>query len=430
LAEVSKTATDIGTKYTYLSRIAYFLYKKDRTLLSPKELSNIHQNYCDVYQLPLIEPQMISELTRAKILCKEGDLYRFVYKGIYCYCVARYFFENIASSEAPLRTELDEMTDRLAWEDYTNIVMFYLYLSRDQRTIDRLLANAAMIYQECEPANLDSDVDFINQLIREKPQKLLLQCDDIAINRDQYRTEQDAIEGVRKTESEAAPDNRVPYEPSLHELVKINIALQSLRVMGQVLRNFPGVLTAEPKYRLAEASYLLGLRTLRRVLFLAEHQMQALRTGFAEIFRERHPLITPEQLAQRADQSLIWLTGAAAYGVIKRICRSVGLRELQLTFEEVCRRLEGKTSVKLIDLSIHLEYFRETPHNEIYDLEKALRRNYFSYKILRDLVSEFLYLRNTDRQLSQKMGELFEIETSNPQYMLNKAVGAETKSPR
>ena len=112
-----------------------------------------------------------------------------------------------------------------------------------------------------------------------------------------------------------------------------------------------------------------------------------------------------------------------AYGVIKRICRSVGLKDLELTFEEVRTNLGGSTSVRLVHLSIFLEYFRDAPKSQIYELEKAVRKNPFSYKILRDLVSEFLYLRNTDFRLSQEMGALFEIETSKPEYMLNKALG-------
>ncbi len=105
--------------------------------------------------------------------------------------------------------------------------------------------------------------------------------------------------------------------------------------------------------------------------------------------------------------------------------RSVGLKDLELTFEEVRTKLGENTSVRLVHLSIFLEYFRDAPKSQIYELEKELRKNFFSYKILRDLLSEFLYLRNTDFRLSQEMGALFEIETSKPEYMLNKAVGVE-----
>jgi len=159
------------------------------------------------------------------------------------------------------------------------------------------------------------------------------------------------------------------------------------------------------------------------VLDLAEQQMQGLRTNVAEILKASHPLSTQDDLGEEADQTLIWLTGAAAYGVITRICRSLGLKELELTFEEVRTRLGGSNAVELIHLSIFLEYFRDAPKSQIYELEKTLRKNYFSYKILRDLVSEFLYLRNMDGRFAQEMGGLFEIETSDPMYLLNKAVG-------
>ena len=431
LAMLTKNPAQIGTTYTYLSYVAYFLLTKDRSYLSTKEFGQVHSEYCEAHTMRLVEEQMLTSLIKAKILCKEGDSIRFVYKGIYCYCVARYFFENIAQLAATLRPELDSMVDRIAWEDYTNIVMFYLYLSRDPQTIDRLLVNASNIYVECEPANLDLDVAFVNQLIKgTAPERLILPSTNTFVNSEEYRKRQDANDEEGKQFDAAAPDNRVPYEVGLQELVKLTISLQTLRVMGQVLRNFPGVLKGEPKYRLAEASYLLGLRTLRRILDLAQGHMQGLRLAFAEVFKEKHPLASQNEVFESADQSVIWLTGAASYGIIKRICRSVGLQDLELTFEEVREKLGALNSVKLVDLSIHLEYYKDAPKAEMKSLENDLHENAFAYKILRDLVSEFLYLRNTDNRLAQEMGEIFDIESSKPEYQMNKAVGVRSSQSR
>lgn len=425
LAEVSSRSTDVGLLYTYASRIAYSIFKKDREFLSSKEINEIHQQYCDVYQMVVSETKIIADLIKAKILRKDSDCYRFAYKGCYCYFVARYFEENLSSHGLELRSELNAMTDRLAWEDFTNIVMFFLYLTRDPQIIDRLLANAAKIYQEWEPSDLDTDVQFVNKLLKEKPKQLLLPSTDVEANRDQYRSQQDQAQNGIAPQSESKADQRLPYGPDLSEITKITIALQNIRVMGQVLRNFPGVLTAEPKYRLAEASYLLGLRTLKRLLVLAEQHLEELRLAFAQIFKEQHPLATSEEMETSADQKLIWLTGAASYGMIKKVCSSIGLQDLELTFEQVRNSLGDKTSVRLIDLAIQLEYFREAPEAEIFDLEKEVGGNLFAYKILRDLVSEFLYLHNTDTQVLQRLGSLFEIEAKNPKFLLNKAVGGD-----
>ncbi len=216
----------------------------------------------------------------------------------------------------------------------------------------------------------------------------------------------------------------MPYSDGLDEIVKAHIALQSIRVMGQVLRNFPGVLEGEPKYRLAEACYLLGLRTLGRFTELANTQRDYLRNVFAAIYVERHPLATAEEAAMSADQALIWLTGAVAYGMIKRICNSVGLRELELTFEDVKANYADFTSVQLIHLAIRLEHFRGAPEAEIYQRLKAIDSNHFAYKILRDLVAEYLLLHNTDTKVFQRLGAAFDIKTSDPRYHVNKALTA------
>src|SRR6202041_2839798 len=139
----------------------------------------------------------------------------------------------------------------------------------------------------------------------------------------------------------------------------------------------------EPKYRLAEACYMLGLRTLGRFMEIANTRREDIRTLFAKIFIERHPLATDEEAAVSADQALIWLTGAAAYGMIKRVCNSVGLRELELTFEDVKANYADLTSVQFIHLAIRLEHFRGAPEAEIYDLLKAIDKNHFAYKLLR-----------------------------------------------
>ena len=421
LAEVTTRNIDIGLLYTYASRLAYSIFKKDRHFLSSKEINDIHDEYCRAYKLAKPVTRIISDLIKARILCTEADRYQFTYPGCYCYFVARYFAENINPEGLALRRELDEITDRLACEDFTNIVMFFLYLTRDAKTIDRLLANAKTIYEEWDPADLESDVQFVNKLLKEKPKKLLLLSPDIEANRDQFRGQQDAVES--QSANEQVPDLRSPYNPALSELTKLAMALQTIRVMGQVLRNFPGVLTAEPKYRLAEATYLLGLRTLRRLLGLAEQNLEELRSLFAQIFKEKHPLATTEEVEKSADQKLIWLTGAACYGMIKKVSSAVGLEDLELTFEEVKKNLGDTASVRLIDLAIQLEYFRQPPEADIYDLEKQIRKNLFAYKILRDLVTEFLYLYNTDTKVFQRLGEQFQIGAKRPQFMLNKAVG-------
>ena len=96
---------------------------------------------------------------------------RFKYKYAYCYFVAKYFQENIANreGEGDLRKKLREIADHVYFEDYANIIIFYVYLTKDREFIEYLLANANRIYKSYEPWNLTSHVEFVNRLGSDPP---------------------------------------------------------------------------------------------------------------------------------------------------------------------------------------------------------------------------------------------------------------------
>ena len=77
-------------------------------------------------------------------------------------------------------------------------------------------------------------------------------------------------------------------------------------------------------------------------------------------------------------------------------------------------------------MAIRLEHFGDAPEAEIYEIEKllVLNKNHFAYKILRDLVAEYLLLHNTDTKVLQRLGEEFDIKIGDPRFQLDKALGS------
>jgi hypothetical protein len=110
--------------------------------------------------------------------------------------------------------------------------------------------------------------------------------------------------------------------------------------------------------------------------------------------------------------------------VVKRISRSVGLKDLELTYTDVKAKYGEMTSIRLIHLAIRLEYFKGAPETEICEIEESLGKNHFAYKLLRDLVAEYLLLFNTDPRVLQRLGEQFDIKTGDPRFQLDKALKA------
>jgi hypothetical protein len=420
LAEVSKKATELGTKYTYISRIAYDLFSKQQSSVTRGDLNKLHTAYCDEYRINLSAEPTLKQLQQAKILSKEGELYRFRYRACYCYFVAKYFQENLANEGQKLRSELNDIADKVYFEDYANIIIFFVFLTKDNQIIDRIRQNARQIYAEYPPADVTKDVEFVEQLLKGMLPPISFPARSTQENREAFRKqcdEDNQSQALRQLEE----GDKIVYRNDLDDFVKVAIAFKNLRIMGQILRNFPGVLKGGPKRELAEESCLLGLRTLKRILSTARENLAQVRTLFADVIKERRAIEDEAELAKAADQAFVWLMRGVAFGVIKKISISVGLEELELTYQEVRDRYgESNLSFRLIDVAIKLDHFKECPEHDLEELRRELPNDSFAFTILRDFVAEYLYLYVCDYRKLQKYGDLFDIQTSNPRFYLNK----------
>ena len=313
LASVSKKAVELGTKYTYISRMANYVFEMNKHELEVADLQKIHDQYYEQYKINLAREELIDQLVKAHILSRANGAVRFKYKYIYCYFVAKYFQDNIANriGEGDLRRKLHDIADKVFFEDYSNIIIFYVYLTKDRELIEHLLANSIRIYREHQPCDLVSHVEFVNRLGTDSPE-LILPATNVEENRQQtLRRKDEAEEQARPLEERNC--QAINYDDSLADIIKVHIALKNLRIMGQILRNFPGALKADLKLELASASYRLGLRTLRAILLVAETNIEDLRVYIAQLIQEKRALEDHEELAKETDRVVISLTRNVAF---------------------------------------------------------------------------------------------------------------------
>ncbi len=172
LALVSKKATDISIKYALISRIAYMMYERDTTSLTKDDIEEVCDQYFGEYQIRRSAASLIADLLEAGIIKEAAGNYQFVYPYYFHFFVARYFRDKVDDSIAGpnLRDRLSHMADRVYFEDYSNIIVFYLYLKKDTAVIEHILSNASKIYNSHAPCTLeDKVVDDLNKLALSAP---------------------------------------------------------------------------------------------------------------------------------------------------------------------------------------------------------------------------------------------------------------------
>lgn len=416
LVRVSLKSIDIGTKITFLSRVAWWLFTKRLRHFAETDWTNLVASYFDQYRIRIDGDRLLSSLLDAGILTADSNGYRFSYSYGYCYFVAKYFQENLADLEdetekASLFAGLTVLSDQVYSQENANITIFYVFLTKDRKLISHVLKNARLIFAEEPEMDFVKDVSFANSLTDHVVSATLPSLSASA-NQQMYDQRRDD-EGVQ---IEPASDHALPslsYDASLSYEQKLIIGIRHLTLMGQILRNFPGSLKADMKLELAFESYSLGLRLLGSIFSLTRKDADALTDEISQLLITKMAFAgSPQEARSKAERIIVEMLREVSFGLLKRISHSIGLQELEETYREVSALRDHCLSSRLIDLSIHLDHFRKFPKDVIGELAQEVKANVFTFQTLRDLVLHHIYLFPEDYTTQQWAGSTLDFKVN------------------
>lgn len=409
LAQVAGDPTEIDTRYTFISRIAYYLFQRKQEYFTQNEVQQLRDEYLESYEISIAVERLLQDIEDARLIVKSNESFRFRYRYVFYYFVARYFQENLRSEKEHvlLTRELRGMADQAANDEYGNILMFVIYLTKDPELIEHILQNAKEAFAEVAPCDFESHVAFLNNLATAP--KVELPPSSVEENRRRRRLDLDEFDqnlGSNRDEKE----QRIAPPDETGMALKVAFAIRTLDLMGQVLRNFPGSLRKEIKVEIAKASYLLTLRLLHEFLGAMEQNINEVKSLTRQTIILNRPKEDPKTVDRMTNEAIFFLARIAGFGLTKRLSYSVGAKVLERTYASV-HALEGAgVPVSLIDLSIRLDHLA-FPENEIRGLWDRVRDNSFAATIVRDLVAEHFYLHNLENRRRQSIESLLDIRT-------------------
>jgi hypothetical protein len=412
LATQAKKTSDIGTWYTLLGRLAFKMFVSEKRAISLQEFRDVYQSYYEVFSIHYDVDALCGSFISAQILERRDGSIAFKHRDFYHFFVAKYLHENINDkAEAwTLRGRIQSMLERVYFEEYASILVFYLYLAKDPDVIQRMLDNARRIFSKVEPCDLEVHTEFLNQMYIAPPRPVCLPEGDVASNRDAYRERMDELD---RAAPERTDGENLPYSDDLDDFIKINFALKNIYILGQVLRAFPGAIKQDIKTEIARECYLLGLRVLMVVVNSVRTNADELRTYFATYIREQRAVVAEADIPASAEEVILNLMQAWVFGIIKKISESVGLSELEVTYKEVLAEAGKLLAIQFIDVSIRLDHYYEFPEEQVKAIHKRVRGNIFSFSLLQTMVAHFFSLFRSTPSLRQRYGRLLEIETRN-----------------
>jgi hypothetical protein len=398
LLKENRDDPQISTKIVFLQEIAYWMWSKKLTVISLSEIHIVVEEFYKTSYLRLPTTQFLESLSAARILTCSDESFTFAYPQYFYYFVALYLSEHMDDPGAGvLRTAVDKMIDEIASIENSAIVMLLIYLGKDKnRIIDRLLCNTKKIYSSVIPAQMEGDAaDFANlrsvQLNFE-----LEEPPDVAGNRQKVRLFQDERDEKRlldpKAELEANSLAAYSYSDELPENRKLHIVSQSIKTLGQVIRNFSANLSGPRKVEVLEETYLLSLRAIARIMEL----FKSSRASMDGIKPPKDTEMSFLDFKRAADELFTLLMQAFVIVMCQTVSDSVGVADMDKAYIETAERLGKTVAIRFIDLTVQLNHFAGVPEAAIRDLHDDLRGNAFSSQILNLIVLTYLMFHKVD----------------------------------
>jgi hypothetical protein len=407
---------EVDEKITYLSGIGYAMFHKKQPSLNEEEMRAQHDGYCEKYDMVRDFSKMMDDLAKASVIVESKGEFRFKYPYEFYYSTAKYFENHVEFQ----RGELYAMADHLYGERNANVLIVYVYLTRDDDLIRHIIENAKKIFRDHRECDLEADVEFMNRLSSTTPPPLELEYrDDASGRRDEYNKRRD--EAVEKdVPLEGVDDNEISYSEKLQEITKILISIKTLQVLGQILRNFTASLEGPLKLDITRECYSLTLRTISALLSYCENDVPGLRQYIGSLIAERTGITDPKKLASKTEDVIVWMGTAASAAMIKRVSYAVGHIDLTKTYRRVLEK-DKRLSVKVIDTAIRLDHFTATPLDELSALSEMVRKNNFTYTVIREVVADYLYFFEHEFPTMQALGAQWNIKVSAPKYIASRA---------
>lgn len=402
---------DLDLKKTYLSELAYWMFFRKIKRIVDGDWMRFHGEYCAKYKIKPSREALKRDFVDSGLFEQLDAKFEFRHAYAYYYFVARYFRDNIAQAE--VRTVLESLCGKLNNEEYASIWLFLTHLSKDPFIVEVILKHARKTFERFKPAEFAKDVEFLGELAKSIERVALEDREFGDIKEDRLRR-LDSAPSVPELEPDSG-DGEAETNEALKLIAELTLALRTLEVLGQIIKNFPGSLVGADKYALVKECYELGLRTVSMILDLFQNNS----SGFIDFVIDRvaakHPDIIQknnrDDLERKLKSLLFWMIETCCFGIIKRISQSVGHSQLSETYREV-RESMDTNSVALIDISVQLDNLG-IPDEYLKELNDRFKGSVLCDRLLRQLVVQHFYLFPTKEPVKQKVCAMLKIPIHN-----------------
>lgn len=407
----AKNPADLEVKLNYLSEFSFALYLQNKRYFDEEEFNKWHIDYCNVFNCRLDSEQMKLQFEALGVFKKDNIEIGFKYRYYYCFFLARHLAHHIHDEYA--KDIVKNLCSSLHVKDYANIVLFLCHLSKDPLIKNLIMERAKSHFSSAVEYDLKKSPSIIPDGVI-KPVRLVLS---------QEGPEQERIKTLRRQDDVVRPNGlsemkEEEIEQKTHDLISLvnefNSACQSIRICGQLIKNFYGSMKGDLQIEVISECYGICLRAITVLFDFLERDKAEIAEAVSEMLKHQDPDIDSDELQSRVKRSLYRIAFTICYGLIKHTSTSLGLADLKPSFDKLISAPNITLSHRMLDISTRLDFFDAFPEKSVLDMAKDLDGSVVGHEVLRVLVWEHFKLFRRDFRTRQRICEKLRIEANQP----------------
>lgn len=396
----------------YLSELSYYIFLTRRESISKQQLEEFKMLYSNKYVI-FSHDHILQSLLMSGIIKNNDDSYRFSYRYIFYFYVAKYISEHL--DKKTCKSEITRLCENIHTEKNSNILIFLVHHSKDQYIIDEILLHAEINFDKYPAAKLDkNETKYLESYVINLPDLVIEQrnIDDERrkklIKKDMAYRNEEAQEEINYNEVDFHQQEE-KQELSVVDKTfsEINTSIRLTEIIGQILRNRHGSLTKDQLKDLTLAAYESGLKFLSCFINETESNQDHIINIIQDLIR-KNASKSNEQITKLARDFFLFICYTIIYSVLNKIKDSIGTNKLMPVFEEITVENIESPAIQLLQIAIYLEFKKEIPKREIDQFYSRYKNDQIIVRLLQEIVIQHLYLNHIDhaeRQwLSNKLG--------------------------
>ncbi len=392
--------------FNLLKELSFYLFDNKRDFFTVPDFETFFVKFKETYLTTHNSSQILKNLTNANILKFDDEYYVFSYKYIFYFLVAQKIADDIDKYESLIY----DLCNNIHLEKNANILIFLTHHTKAQTLLENIIFASNLPFEKIAPITLETTDPFsvfIYQFIQEI-QGEMVQIEDRNPN-DEFKNEQkekDNLERKQNNGNTIEDDYKMPQE-----VVEINQTLQTIRILGQIVKNQSGNFEKNKLIELTETAYRSTFRLINFFAEIFKSEKDSIIDAICDDLEDKKKddiafgdfirKIDREEIKKQTTKFLQFMSYGICIDGFTNLMFSVGAQGIDELYNSVSEKI-GTSAAKIVTFAIKSYY----GSINVRDLEKLfieVEDNYTAKNILRFYVKKHLYTNHIERTKKEKI---------------------------